>query len=147
MDGVRRDPVNVSRVIRSLARNVATLVSARTIAADAGGPDGPLDDDTVRDYLAALQRLMIYEEQPAWSPHLRSRSILRKSPTRHFVDPSLAVAASLLKFRDRVDASKSKVPGTLGSYPLVRWDPELGAQLFVLWFQIKASIHTGRSFQ
>jgi predicted AAA+ superfamily ATPase len=93
VDGVRRDPVNVSRVIRSLARNVATLVSARTIAADAGGADGPLDDDTVRDYLAALQRLMIYEEQPAWSPHLRSRSILRKSPKRHFVDPSLAVAA------------------------------------------------------
>jgi predicted AAA+ superfamily ATPase len=191
VDGVRRDPGNVSRVIRSLARNVATLVSARTIAADAGGADGPLDDDTVRDYLAALRRLMIYEEQPAWSPHLRSRSILRKSPKRHFVDPSLAVAAlgatpelllrdlnslgllfesmvyrdlsvyaracdssvyhyrdntglevdaivenrqgdwcafevklgagqvdqaaaSLLKFRDRVDASKSKVPGTLG---------------------------------
>jgi predicted AAA+ superfamily ATPase len=76
-----------------MARNVATLVSARTIAADAGGADGPLDDDTVREYLAALQRLMIYEEQPAWSPHLRSRSILRKSPKRHFVDPSLAVAA------------------------------------------------------
>lgn len=93
VDGVRRDPNNVGRVIRSLARNVATLVSARTIAADAGGADGPLDDDTVREYLSALQRLMIYEEQPAWSPHLRSRSILRKSPKRHFVDPSLAVAA------------------------------------------------------
>lgn len=93
VDGVRRDPRNVSRVIRSLARNVATLVSARTIAADAGGADGPLDDDTVRDYLAALQRLMIYEEQLAWSPHLRSRSILRRSPKRHFIDPSLAVAA------------------------------------------------------
>ena len=93
VDDVRRDPANVSRVIRSLARNVATLVSARTIAADAGGADGPLDDDTVREYLAALQRLMIYEEQPAWSPHLRSRSILRKSPKRHLADPSLAVAA------------------------------------------------------
>jgi predicted AAA+ superfamily ATPase len=93
VDGVRRDPGNVARVIRSLARNVATLVSARTIAADAGGADGPLDDDTVRDYLMALQRLMIYEVQPAWSPHLRSRSILRKSPKRHFIDPSLAVAA------------------------------------------------------
>jgi predicted AAA+ superfamily ATPase len=93
VDGVRRDPGNVSRVIRSLARNVATNVSARTIAADAGGADGSLDDDTVREYLAALRRLMIYEEQPAWLPHLRSRSILRKSPKRHFVDPSLAVAA------------------------------------------------------
>jgi len=93
VDGVRRDPGNVGRVNRSLARNVATQVTARTIAADAGGADGPLDDDTVRDYLQALQRLMIYEEQPAWSPHLRSRSILRKSPKRHFADPALAVAA------------------------------------------------------
>jgi len=93
VDGVRRDPNNVARVIRSLARNVATTVSARTLAADAGGADGPLDDDTVRDYLSALRRLMIIEEQPAWSPHLRSRSILRKTPKRHFADPSLAVAA------------------------------------------------------
>jgi predicted AAA+ superfamily ATPase len=93
VDGVQRNPRNVSRVIRSLARNLATPVTARTIAADAGGADGPLHDDTVRDYLAALQGLMIYEEQPAWSPQLRSRSTLRKSPKRHFVDPSLAVAA------------------------------------------------------
>ena len=93
VDGVRRDLNSVKRVIRSLARNVATLVSLRTIAIDAGGPDGPLDEDTIRSYLLALQRLMIYEEQPAWSPALRSRSILRKSPKRHFIDPSLAVAA------------------------------------------------------
>ncbi len=93
VDGVRRDPNNVARVIRSLARNLATTVTARTLAADAGGADEPLDDDTVRDYLSALRRLMILEEQSAWSPHLRSRSILRKSPKRHFTDPSLAVAA------------------------------------------------------
>lgn len=93
VDQVRRDPDNVAKVIRSLARNVATLVSAQTIAADAGGADGAFDDDTVRDYLFALGRLMIVEDQPAWAPHLRSRSVLRKSPKRHFVDPSLAVAA------------------------------------------------------
>ena len=92
-DGVRRDPENVGRVLRSLARNVATAVSARAIAADAGGGDGPLDGDTVRSYLNALRRLMVYEEQPAWAPHLRSRSRLRQAPKRHFVDPSLATAA------------------------------------------------------
>ena len=93
VDGVSRDPGNVGRVLQSLARNVATPVSAQTIAADAGGGDGPLDGDTVRGYLAALRRLMVYEEQPAWSPRLRSRSLLRRAPKRHFVDPSLAVAA------------------------------------------------------
>ena len=93
VDGARRNPDNVRRVLRSLARNVATTTSARTIAADAGGADGPLDDDGVRGYLTALRRLMICEDQPAWSPHLRSRSALRNSPKRHFADPSLAVAA------------------------------------------------------
>ena len=92
VDGVRRSPENVRRVLRSLARNVATTASARTIAADAGGANGPLDGDTVRGYLEALRRLMVYEEQPAWSPHLRSRSSLRNSPKRHFADPSLAAA-------------------------------------------------------
>ncbi len=93
LDGVRRDPDKVTRVIRSLARNTATEVSARTIAVDAGGADGPLNNDTVRDYLSALVRLMICEEQPAWPTHLRSKAFQRTSVKRHFVDPSLAVAA------------------------------------------------------
>ena len=93
-DGVRRDPDNVRRVLRSLARNVATTVSTRTMAADAAGGNGRrMTPDTVGSYLAALGRLMIYDEQPAWSPHLRSRSILRQAPKRHLADPSLAAAA------------------------------------------------------
>lgn len=47
----------------------------------------------MRDYLAALQCIFIIEDQPAWSTHLRSSATLRKEPKRHFVDPSLAVAA------------------------------------------------------
>ena len=93
VDGTRRDPEHVGRLLRALARNVATPVAATTLAADAGGHDQALDNDTVRDYLAALARLMIVENQPAWGPHLRSRSILRQAPKRHFTDPSLAVAA------------------------------------------------------
>jgi len=93
VDQVRRDPENVARVMRSLARNISTMVTAKNIAIDAGGSDGALDDDTVRDYLRALARLMVVEDQPAWAPHLRSKSLLRKAAKRHFVDPSLAVAA------------------------------------------------------
>jgi uncharacterized protein len=93
VDDTRRDPEKVRRVLRSLARNVATTVSAATLAADAGGSDGALKDETVRDYLQALDRLMIVEDQPAWAPHLRSKSLLRTAARRHFVDPSLAVAA------------------------------------------------------
>ena len=93
LDGGRRDPIKVTRVTQSLARNVATPVATRSLAADAGGSDGALEDETVRGYLDALERLMIVEDQPAWAPHLRSRSILRSTAKRHFVDPSLAVAA------------------------------------------------------
>jgi predicted AAA+ superfamily ATPase len=89
----RRDPDRVGRLLASLARNLATSVSISALAHDSGGADGPLKDDTVREYLTALDRLMIIEDQPAWAPHLRSRSILRTAPKRHFVDPSLAVAA------------------------------------------------------
>ncbi len=63
------------------------------LAADAGGGEGPLDRHTVVEYLNILDRLMVIEDQPAWAPHLRSRASLRTSPKRHFVDPSLAVAA------------------------------------------------------
>jgi predicted AAA+ superfamily ATPase len=89
----RRDPNRVQRLLRSLARNTATEVAIAALAADAGGGDGPLDRHTVAAYLDALDRLMVIEDQPAWSPHLRSRATLRESPKRHFVDPSLAVAA------------------------------------------------------
>jgi predicted AAA+ superfamily ATPase len=93
VDERRRDPGRVSRLLTSLARNVATHAAATTLAADAGGTDGPLDDDTVREYLDVLERLMVLEDQPAWSTHLRSKQRLRRAPKRHFVDPSLAVAA------------------------------------------------------
>jgi predicted AAA+ superfamily ATPase len=93
LDGRRRDPQRLGALLRSLVRNVATEVSLATLAADAGGADGPLDPRTVADHLQALERLMVLENQPAWQPHLRSKAALRQAPRRHFCDPSLAVAA------------------------------------------------------
>ncbi|HET9154189.1 MAG TPA: DUF4143 domain-containing protein [Solirubrobacterales bacterium] len=94
VDVVQRDPRRVHRLLRSLARNVATQVTTTTLAADsADGGDELLKRQTVAEYLGALERLFVVEDQLPWAPHLRSRSILRKSPKRHFVDPSLAAAA------------------------------------------------------
>ena len=90
----RRDPARVGALLRSLGRHCATEARPSTLAADAGGADGALDERTVTDYLQALEQLMVIEDQPAWAPHLRSRARLRKAPKRHFVDPSLALAAS-----------------------------------------------------
>ena len=91
--GKTRDPVKVGRLLRSLARKVATPVSLSTLAADVGEEGRDLKADTAAEYLDALERLMVVENQPAWSPHLRSRTTLRQTAVRHFVDPSLAVAA------------------------------------------------------
>jgi len=93
LDGVRRDPENVARVLRSLARNTATEAADQTIAKDVAGADGPIDRHTVASYVKALARAFVVEDLPAWSPALRSRGILRSSETRHFVDPSVAAAA------------------------------------------------------
>ena len=96
VDRTTRDPGKVGRLLRALARHVATEASLATLIADtagADGADGELARDTVRDYLTALERIMIIEDQPAWAPHLRSRSRIRSAAKRHFVDPSLAAAA------------------------------------------------------
>ncbi|NCD17801.1 MAG: ATP-binding protein [Actinobacteria bacterium] len=89
----RRDPEKVRRLLESLARNVATEAPVATLARDVGGSGGEVSRNTVADYLDALGRLMVVEDQPAWSTHLRSSATLRKAPKRHFVDPALAVAA------------------------------------------------------
>ncbi len=94
VDGVRRDPQRVGTLMRSLARNVGTAVAISKLAADMdGGAGAAIKPHTAADYLTALARIMVVEDQPAWATHLRSRAILRKRPVRHYVDPSLAVAA------------------------------------------------------
>lgn len=93
VDGRSRDPDKVGQFLRSFARHVATHASIRTMAADVGGAEGTIKEDTAAEYRTALQRLFVVEQQPAWAPHLRSKYQLRRAPKRHFVDPSLAVAA------------------------------------------------------
>jgi predicted AAA+ superfamily ATPase len=93
LDGVRRDPIRVMRVIESLASYTASTASARAIAADVGEADTPMKAHTVLDYLDALARVFVVEDLPQWGPRLRSRARLRGAPKRHFVDPSIAVAA------------------------------------------------------
>ena len=92
VDQKHRDPDKVGSFLRSFARNVGTYASISTLAADVGGSEGAIKEDTVREYIEALRRLMIIEDQPAWAPHLRSKSRTRSASKRHFVDPSLAVA-------------------------------------------------------
>lgn len=92
--GVKRDPIKVRSLLRSIARNIATLVDNKTLELDLKISDkNELSRNTLSEYLDALSRLMILYEQPAFNPHIRSAASLRKSPKRHLCDPSLAVAA------------------------------------------------------
>ena len=93
VDGVARNPAGVRRLLESVARNVATEASFATLASDTAGDDPTVDRKTVSSYMAALARLYVSEDLPAWRPHITSRSALRKAPKRHFADPSLAAAA------------------------------------------------------
>ena len=106
VDGVARDPAGVRRLLASLGRNTATEASLKTLGSDVGGTESRLHPQTVKSYLGALARLFVVEEVPAWRPHLRSRAQLRRAPKRHFVDPSLAVAA-LRSNRERLMAELS----------------------------------------
>ena len=92
--GPAHDPAGVSRLLVSLGRNESTNTSYKTLAGDmSGSRDTPTHPRTVKRYTDALSRLFILEGLPAWAPHLRSRTQLRRSEKRYFVDPSLAVAA------------------------------------------------------
>ena len=90
VDGISRDPIRVNRLMQSLARNISTRATLRTLARDANGAQ--LDPKTVTSYLSALERVFIAEDVPAWSPRLRSRITLRAAPVRQLADPALACA-------------------------------------------------------
>ena len=94
VSNVRRDPMKINSLLRSLARNTATLVENTVLEKDIRQFDNVgLSRPTIYDYLDTLSRLMIIEDQPAWNTHIRSALSLRNSPKRHFTDVSLAVAA------------------------------------------------------
>jgi predicted AAA+ superfamily ATPase len=89
----RRDPRTLERVLASLGRFVAHSPAIRTIAADAGGDRGPIAPSTIYSHLDALDRLRLLDDSEAWQPHMRSRTRLRTTKTRYFVDPSIGTAA------------------------------------------------------
>lgn len=93
LDGTRRDPRGVRRLLSSLARNISTPATLQLLTTDTNGPDGGYVADTVRGYLASLTRLWVVDDLAPWHPAIRSRARLRSAAVRHLADPSLATAA------------------------------------------------------
>jgi len=94
VSSIKRDPQKIRSLLRSLARNVSTLVDNSTLERDIKRmEDVDLSRPSIIDYLDTLMKMMIFVEQPAFNTHIRSANSLRKSPKRHFCDVSLAIAA------------------------------------------------------
>lgn len=92
VDNVDKNPDRVRLLLRSLARNIATSATYQTIRSDMEATDISISDKTINSYINALRRIFVVEDLPAWSPSLRSKTAIRTSAKRHFVDPSIATA-------------------------------------------------------
>ena len=94
VDGVERDEYRAKRILRSYARLQGAMASIPTIVGDIKTNDvESMSDETVASYIKVLKKIFVIEDMPAWNPNLRSKTAIRTSDTRYFVDPSLAVAA------------------------------------------------------
>jgi predicted AAA+ superfamily ATPase len=90
VDEVEKNPERVRVLLRSLARNIATTANYQTIQEDMEATDTTVSDRTISSYMNALRRIFVVEDLPAWAPSLRSKTAIRTSVKRHFVDPSIA---------------------------------------------------------
>lgn len=104
VDDIRRDPQKVRMLLRSYARNQGTQISQASISADISSNDTEgVSEETVSEYLQALRKLYVIEDMKAWNPNLRSKTAIRTSDTRYFVDPSLAAASLRIGPQDLIN--------------------------------------------
>lgn len=108
VDNVRRDAERTKRIMRSYARLQGMQASIATILADiAVNETENISDETVDSYLSALRKIFVIEDMPAWNPNLRSKTAVRTSDTRYYVDPSIGAAALGLGPRDLINDLKA----------------------------------------
>ncbi|MBQ9539740.1 MAG: ATP-binding protein [Treponema sp.] len=94
VDGVKRDSGRTERLLRSYSRNIAGQVPLTTIRDDLSANESDsFNIETLAQYIIALERIFVIEDSPAWNPNLRSKTAIRTSDTRYFVDPSIAAAS------------------------------------------------------
>ena len=93
IDDVKRDPLFMSRIIKSLARHQGGQIPVSTIYSDLSANAPSMSIDTIENYVNVLKKIFLEEDMHAWNPNLRSKTAIRTSDTRYFVDPSIATAA------------------------------------------------------
>lgn len=104
VDGISRNPERVKLLMRSYARNIGSHATVSVIKADLSHNEASsFDEDTLYSYMNALRKIFVIEDMPAWNPNLRSKTAIRTSDTRYFVDPSIATAALGLGPQDLIN--------------------------------------------
>lgn len=94
VDDVKRDPERAKRLMKSYARNQGAQTAYTVIRDDIATNDSELiTDDTIYAYTNALRKIFVIEDMPAWNPNLRSKTAIRTSDTRYFIDSSIATAS------------------------------------------------------
>ena len=102
VDNVKKNPERVRRLMRFYARNQGSQVPNTVLARDISA-----DEETVGTYINALQKIFVIEDMPAWNPNLRSKTAIRSSYTRYYVDPSIAAAALGIGPNDLIEDLKT----------------------------------------
>ena len=92
-DGIEKDPDRVKALLRSISRNISCEAKIVTLVNDLAANDESLSHVTVDIYLKALNKIFVIEDLPAWSAKLRSKTAIRTTAKRHFIDPSIATAS------------------------------------------------------
>lgn len=89
-----KKPEILKMILKSYARHISTEAAISTIIADVRqSNERTMDPKTFDDYMEALKDLYVIEDLPAWNPNIRSKTIIRSTPTRHFIDTSIACRA------------------------------------------------------
>lgn len=94
IDEVKREKEFTLRLLRSYARFQGAQAPLTSIYSDLKtNAESSMTEETISSYITALKKLFVIEDAPAWNPNLRSKTAIRTSDTRYFVDPSIATAA------------------------------------------------------
>ena len=89
-----KKPEVLKMIVKSYARHISTEAAISTIIADVRqSNERTMDPKTFDDYMEALKDLYLIEDMPAWNPNIRSKTSIRSTPTRHFIDTSIACRA------------------------------------------------------
>jgi len=104
VDGKKRNPERAKLLMRSYSRNIGSQAKFEEIRQDILGNDvDSFSIDTLYDYLNALKKIFVIEDAPAWNPNLRSKTAIRNTDTRYYVDPSIATASMGLGPKDLIN--------------------------------------------